>query len=697
MSARQPNRLKNEKSPYLLQHAHNPVDWFPWSDEAFEKAKQENKPIFLSIGYSTCHWCHVMEKESFENDEIAGMLNKDFISIKLDREERPDLDSFYMLVCQALTGAGGWPLTIVMTPDKRPFFAGTYFPRIGGYGRPGMRQLVPHLADLWRKKQDELLESADEIVAAVSRAGSEAGGGEVPASTLDRTYDQFVHRYDKMHGGFGPAPKFPSPHNVVFLLRHYHFKGEQEALAMALKTLTKMRLGGMYDHAGGGFHRYSTDALWLVPHFEKMLYDQATLMRAYTEAWQLHPEPLFKQTVDEIYHYVARDLRGPEGAFYSAEDADSEGEEGKFYVWSVKELESLFPDDIELLRTLFSLEEGGNFHDPVKGGSTGENILHLKKPLEDYAGELNLSKEALRGKVDSIFSELHKRRCERTRPHLDDKILTDWNGMMIASLAYAGRIFGDDEYTDAAVKAAKFILGSMRNSSGGLFHRHRGGETGITGMLDDYAYMLSALLELYETTGDASWLAEAVRIAEKLKEKFTDTERGGFYLSAKDEKDVIIRQKDFYDGAAPSGNSASAVALFRLARLTGKTEYEEDAKSAIEAVSGEIERAPTGFTHLLTAVQYLHHGFREVVVAGPAADEKTAALKKAAQNCYLPNSVFLIKDTAEPQPEIDTVAEFVKPYGNGTDSAVYICENFACSLPVTDPAEVEKQLCQSKG
>ncbi len=476
------NRLGSEQSPYLLQHADNPVDWYPWGEEAFEAARRENKPIFLSIGYSTCHWCHVMEHESFEDPEIARLLNAGFIAIKVDREERPDIDSIYMTVCQMMTGSGGWPLTIVMTPDKRPFFAATYLPKESRYGRSGMLDLLPRLREAWLNEPDRIEQAAQSVLEALNSSQGSTRGNDLDQAVLSAALEQARSRFDPRYGGFGTRPKFPTPHQLLFLLRSWHRDRDPATLEMVEKTLTAMRLGGIYDHVGFGFHRYSTDEKWLVPHFEKMLYDQAMLALAYTAAYQVTGKALYAQTVDEIFTYVLRDMTASEGGFYSAEDADSEGEEGKFYLWSEDDIRQILsPGDAEFVMASLNVLPVGNFHDEATGQNTGANILHLTAPLG----------ESEQQQWDDLRGQLFSAREKRVHPSKDDKVLTDWNGLMIAALARAGQVLGRPAYTDAAEKAATFILGTLRDDSptGGLLLRYRGGQAGITGHLDDYAFL----------------------------------------------------------------------------------------------------------------------------------------------------------------------------------------------------------------
>ncbi|MDH5715699.1 MAG: thioredoxin domain-containing protein, partial [Candidatus Aminicenantes bacterium] len=484
---RKPNRLIAEKSPYLLQHAFNPVDWYPWGSEAFDKARKENKPIFLSIGYSTCHWCHVMEKESFEDPEIASMMNEAFICIKVDREERPDIDRIYMTVCQMMTGSGGWPLTIIMTPDKKPFFAATYIPRPSRLGRLGMMELIPRIQELWKSKKGEVMSSAEQITQHLTQISIHAAGEPLGEAALEMAYRRLSRVFDERYGGFGRAPKFPTPHNLTFLLRYWKRTGEQKALRMVEKTLQSMRLGGIYDHVGFGFHRYSTDSRWLLPHFEKMLYDQALLVMAYTEAYQATRKEEYRHTVREILDYVMRDMTAPEGGFYSAEDAESEGEEGKFYLWTEEEIRQLLPgEESDLIVRIFNIEKDGNFAEEATGRRTGSNILYLRKSLHETASDMKISPEELERDFQKARQKLFAARHKRVHPHKDDKILTDWNGLMIAALARASSAFDEPQYAEATRRAADFILARMRDSKGKLYHRYRDGETAIPAYLDDY-------------------------------------------------------------------------------------------------------------------------------------------------------------------------------------------------------------------
>ena len=525
------NRLAKENSPYLLQHAGNPVDWYPWSDEAFAKAAREDKPIFLSIGYSTCHWCHVMERESFEDEEVAKLLNDTFVCIKVDREERPDIDNIYMTVCSMMTGSGGWPLTIIMTADKKPFFAGTYFAKQTQYGRMGMLDMIPRLHDIWQNRREEVLQSTDKILEILQQQNKSTPGEDIDQEVLHHAFNELSGRYDSKHAGFSNAPKFPTPHIITFLLRYWKMTGNDHALVMVDHTLTAMRLGGIFDQLGFGFHRYATDDRWLLPHFEKMLYDQALLAIAYLEGYQVTGNTLFKQTAHEIFTYVLRDMTAPEGGFFSAEDADSEGIEGKFYVWTLKELQDvLTPEEAELVQGLYNLKAEGNFHDEATGMPTGANIFHLTKPLPEAAPDSPQKSGDAAINLDDIRNKLFTHREERIHPHKDDKILTDWNGLMIGALAFGARILDNEAYLEAAKKAAHFVLSSMRNN-GRLLHRYRDGEAAVDGMLCDYAYVVWGLLELYTADFDAEILGEAIRLNDRMLQLFWDDKGGGFFLT----------------------------------------------------------------------------------------------------------------------------------------------------------------------
>ena len=528
ISIHPPNRLISEKSPYLLQHAHNPVDWCPWGDEAFEAAARQDKPVFLSVGYSTCHWCHVMAHESFEDPAVAALLNQAFVCIKVDREERPDIDQMYMSVAQAMTGRGGWPLTIIMTPEKKPFFAATYIPKTGRYGQAGMMEIIPRIQDLWEKNRDDLSGSADKILDYLRQTQNlpSAHSIDLDAAFLERGYEGLSSIYDPQNAGFGTAPKFPTPHNLLFLLRHWHRTGEANALQMVEATLQAMRMGGIYDHVGFGFHRYSTDAQWFVPHFEKMLYDQALMAIAYTEGYQATGKEEYARTAREILDYVLRDMTSPQGGFFSAEDADSEGEEGKFYVWTAEELkETLNREEFKLFIRLFDVHESGNFE-------KGRNILRQRSALVDAASVLKISEQDLYDQLEKIRAKLFLAREKRAHPFKDDKILTDWNGLMIAALAKAAQALHEVKYAKKAIKAADFMLEEMQTTDGRLLHRYRG-EAGIFANLDDYAFLIWGLIDLYETVFEVKYLKAAIQLNQVMMRHFWDKDRGGFFFSCR--------------------------------------------------------------------------------------------------------------------------------------------------------------------
>ncbi|HME44829.1 MAG TPA: thioredoxin domain-containing protein [Syntrophorhabdales bacterium] len=693
-NGRKYNRLIEEKSPYLLQHATNPVDWYSWSDEAFERARKEEKPIFLSIGYSTCHWCHVMERESFEDQEAAKLLNDTFVAIKVDREERPDIDAIYMGVCQMLTGSGGWPLTIMMTPDRKPFFAATYIPRQGRAGRPGLVELIPQVAHLWKTKRTELLSSSEQIAARLRETTSIESGTMLGEHVLRSAYESLVQHFDQRYGGFGSAPKFPSPHNFLFLLRYARRTGERQAVEMVERTLQAMRLGGIYDHVGFGFHRYSTDQMWTVPHFEKMLYDQATLALAYTEAYQLTTKVEYAKTAREILTYVLRDMRSEEGGFFSAEDADSEGEEGKFYLWTESELEEVLGrEDAGLIAKVYNTQLAGNFSEEASGRRGGGNILYLKQPLHELAAFFGLTPNELEARVERARTKLFEARRTRIHPLKDDKVLTDWNGLMIAALAKGAQALTEPAYGDAAVKAADFILERMRGKDGRLLHRFREGEASIQGNLDDYAFVIWGLLELYELTFEAIYLQHASGLTADLITHFWDTEQGGFFFTPDDGEALLMRKKEIYDGAIPSGNSASMLNLLRLGRLTGRADLEEKGAQIARLFSRKVELFPAAFTQLLVGLDFSIGPSHELVIVGKREADDTNLFVQTLRARFIPNKVVLLKPVDEQAREIVRLAPYAEPYtalrGRAT---AYVCSNYSCQLPTTDPGEMLRLL-----
>ena len=681
------NRLALEKSPYLLQHAHNPVDWYAWGDEAFERARREDKPVFLSIGYSTCHWCHVMERESFADEEAARVLNAAFVCVKVDREERPDLDQHYMAVCQMLTGSGGWPLTIVMTPDKQPFFAGTYFPKSRRWGRTGLLELAPLIGEAWRTRREEVLRSAAEIIAAVdkSRPGRRTAREVLTETTLDEAFRELAAGFDESRGGFGGAPKFPIPHHIGFLLRYWKRTGRAEALAMAEKTLAAMRQGGIYDHLGFGFHRYSTDADWLVPHFEKMLYDQAFLAEVYAEAFAATGKSEFKRTAAEVADYVLRDLSSPDGGFYTAEDADSEGEEGKFYLWTADELEGVLGlEEAKLAVRVYGLEAGGNFSEPGRPRD-GRNILH--GGLTAVGGV---------GKIDKVRQKLFRAREKRVRPFKDTKVLADWNGLMIAALASVFRATGEERYLRAAERAAGFVLPRMRAPDGRLLHMFAEGEARVPAFLDDHAFLIKGLHGIYEAGFDPCYLEKALELARRTIESFWDINEGGFFFAAA-EPEVGARRKEIYDGAVPSGNSVMLMNLLRLARMTGRSDLEEKASRLVEVFSPDVGGHPRMYTEFLRGLDFALGPSREVVVVGKWEAPDTRELLKALRGLYLPNTVTLFKpmDKAMTRRVIERLAPFTKDMDvGGGRAAAYVCSGGACLRPVSSAAELLELLSQ---
>ncbi len=693
------NRLIKEKSPYLLQHAYNPVDWYAWGEEAFAKAKSEDKPVFLSIGYSTCHWCHVMEHESFEDEYVASLMNDTFISIKVDREERPDVDGIYMDVCRMLTGSGGWPLTIILTPEKMPFFAGTYFPRESRFGRPGMIDLIPQIKQLWQTKRIEILNSANEITNVIKQSQSEVNNSKIEEDILNKAFNEFKGSFDSRFGGFGSAPKFPTPHNLVFLLRYWKAHNNPEALNMVEKTLHLMRAGGIYDQIGFGFHRYSTDREWLVPHFEKMLYDQALIAQAYIEAYQATKNNFYKKTAEEILTYVRRDMISPEGGFYSAEDADSEGEEGKFYLWKFDELQSILTEDeLKLAVKVFNLEKKDDMprdarDDQIPNPENGANILHMSVSTETILEEFKLSYESFALKLNSIRTKLFNYRERRVHPYKDDKILTDWNSLMISAFANAYQAFGKEEYLLTAENCISFILNNMKNGTK-LLHRFRDGEAAIHGLLDDYAFFIAALLDMYESSFKINYLTTAIELNEYLLEHFLDKINGGFFFSEDKGEKLLARKKEIYDGAVPSGNSIQMMNLLRLARITSNTQYESISSAVAESFSESINKMPSSFTQMLSALNFASGPSYEIVIAANMNSGGTKSMIDAIREKYIPNKVLLLKDPGK--EEITSIAPYTKNH-NMIDGkvAVYVCRNFVCELPVTDPADLEEILIKA--
>ena len=667
--SRKTNRLIHEKSPYLLQHAHNPVDWYPWGKEAFEKAKLEDKPIFLSIGYSTCHWCHVMERESFEDEEVAKVLNDYYVAIKVDREERPDIDSIYMSVCQAVTGQGGWPLTIIMTPDMEPFFAGTYFPKSGKYGYPGLVELLLKIKDAWDTERDRLVETGSNITEAIKNSPRRIDGEKLGQETAERALRGFRNSFDEVYGGFGGAPKFPTPHNLYFLLRYWKSKGNETALIMAEKTLESMYKGGLFDHIGFGFSRYSTDGKWLVPHFEKMLYDNALLAYAYTEAYQATGKDIYKDIAHKIFTYVLRDMTSAGGGFYSAEDADSEGEEGKFYLWQPEEVkEAAGEEDGKFFCDWYDIRPVGNFEGKSIPNLIGRDLGILYKD------------KALARRLDGIREKLFMYREKRIRPYRDDKILTSWNGLMIAAFALGGRAFCSNEYTEAAEAAYGFIQRNLVREDGRLLARYRDGEAAFPAYLDDYAFLVWGLIELYQATFKVGYLKRALELNRDMLSLFWDEKDGGLFLYGEDSEQLIMRPKEVYDGALPSGNSVALYNMLRLSRMTGDTQIEERARQVMETFGGEVGYNPTAHSFFMSALLFSLQPTREVVITARSREDAQGMLNRI-NGSFVPFATFLLNTGDE---ELHEIAPFTREQKMVEQKpTAYVCKNYACLEPVT--------------
>lgn len=685
------NRLTFEKSPYLLQHAENPVDWYPWGDEAFQKARREDKPIFLSIGYSTCHWCHVMAHESFEDDMVARLMNDAFVCIKVDREERPDIDQTYMAVAQALTGSGGWPLNVIITPDKKPFFAATYIPKEGRFGRIGMLDLVPKIKTIWKTQKGEILDSADQITSALKEAPSSAQGPKLDESVLKSAYQQLMTRFDPVHGGFGGAPKFPSPHTYLSLLRYWKQNQDEGALQMVEITLKAMRRGGIYDQLGFGFHRYSTDSQWHLPHFEKMLYDQAMTALAYLETFQATGKEEYATVAKEIFTYVLRDMTSDEGGFFSAEDADSEGVEGKIYLWAEDEIRELLGQkEADLVVNIFDISTEGNFAEESTGTMSGRNVLHMARPLSDVAIEMGISEFDLSNRLKEACKKLFEAREGRVHPHKDDKILADWNGLMIAAFARGAQVLEEPFYEKVARCAADFILSKMRNKDGRLLHRYRDGEAGIGANLDDYAFIIWGLIELYEASFQAAYLKAAIDLNGHLVEHFW-SDKGGFYFTPDDGEELILRKKDAHDSAIPSGNSTALLNILRLANLSANPELEELASKTMEFFSAQVKGLPAAHLSFTMALDFALGPSSEVVIAGSPRSEDTRKMLKALRSRFLPNNVVLLR--SKDSPEITEIAPFTKDFQMQEGKATaYVCSGQVCQRPTTDAKEMIARL-----
>ena len=679
-----PNRLARETSPYLLQHKDNPVDWYPWGVEALQKAKDEDKPIMLSIGYSACHWCHVMEHESFEDPETAKVMNALFVSIKVDREERPDLDSIYMKAVQAMTGRGGWPMTVFLTPDGRPFYGGTYFPNEDRHGMPSFTRVLLAVADSYQSKRDEVLQSAGQLLSQLQSGPVQRGEEMLAAGILQTACQRIGAGFDRQHGGFGSAPKFPQPMVLDFLMRCSRRFHDPEPLHMAELTLTRMARGGMYDQVGGGFHRYSTDARWLVPHFEKMLYDNALLSRSYLHAYQLTSKPLYRRIAEETLDYVLREMTDPGGGFYSTQDADSEGVEGKFFVWTPREvLEVLGDAEGGLFNRYFGVTAGGNFE--------GHNILHIPVEPAQVAQELGLGEGELEVAIQEGRRKLYPARERRVHPGRDEKVLTAWNGLMLRSFAEGAAVLGRGDYLSAAISNAEFVLERLRRD-GRVLRSYKGGDARLLGFLEDYSMLMDGLIALYEATFDLRWLDEARALADSMVDLFWEETEGVFYDTGRDHERLIVRPRDSFDNAMPSGGSVAADVLLRLGVLTGEPEYGRKAARALRAVAPLLSQYASGFGHWLGSLDFHLSTPQEVAVVGPPSDPRARALLDVVFGSYLPNKVVAGWDPAAgPEGARGLPMLEGRSTVDGRPTA-YVCEHYACQLPVTDPQALASQL-----
>ncbi|MDQ4123413.1 MAG: thioredoxin domain-containing protein [Acidobacteriota bacterium] len=679
------NRLANETSPYLLQHAHNPVDWFAWSDEAFQKAKAEDKPILLSIGYSSCHWCHVMEKESFESEETARLMNENFINIKVDKEERPDVDQIYMNFVQLTTGHGGHPLTAFLTPEGAPFYAGTYFPPVDRYGMPSFQRVLLSVADAYHTRRDEILQSATEIVEQLRLVGlTEASNLSLSTEQLDTAFRGITRNYDTKNGGFGGAPKFPPPMTLEFCLRHWHRTKDEKALEIVTHTCRKMAEGGIYDQLGGGFHRYTVDAIWLVPHFEKMLYDNAQLVRIYLQAFQATKEVFFKNIAIETLEYIRREMTDETGGFYSATDADSEGEEGKFFIWTPEEIiRILGEEDARIFNFYYDVSKTGNFE--------GHSILHVWQSREESAQELGIPLERLNEVLERGKKLLFVEREKRVKPFRDEKILTAWNGLMLAAFAEASAVFEREDFRAVAEKNADFVLNNLRTADGVLLRTYKDGQAKLNGYLEDYAFYVAGLIELFQATGNTRWLQEAKSLTDLMIEEFWDEQEGGFYFTGRTHEELIVRSKDYFDNAIPSGNSVAAEVLLKLTVLTGEENYTGYAATIFRLVSSSIRRYPSAFSRSLGALDFFLNAPKEIVIIGEREAEDTRLLLREVWTRFMPNKVVVTAEESETANSemIPLLQERRKINGKAT---AYVCENFSCKQPVYEPSELARQL-----
>jgi len=698
---KKPNRLINEKSPYLLQHAFNPVEWYPWGEEAFTKARLEQKPIFLSVGYSTCHWCHVMERESFENDSIASIMNTYFVCIKVDREERPDVDKVYMTALQGMGQNGGWPMSMFLTPDLKPFHGGTYFPPRSQYGRIGFPDLLTRIHEVWETEREKILQSASGIIKALQEMPT-TSATSLDHGLLDTCYHQFERTFDPQFGGFGAGPKFPRPAVLNFLVRYYARTGNVHALDMAARTLQKMSSGGIYDHIGGGFHRYSVDGEWRVPHFEKMLYDQAQLVGSYLDLFQITKDPLYAAVVKEVLAYVMRDMTHPEGGFYSAEDADSpkpeqpdEEGEGSFYLWSKKELYSILgKEDAEMFCLFYGVEEAGNAPFDPQHEFTGKNILYIAHSVDQTATTFNKTQHEIAATLAQCREKLFTSRTKRPRPLLDDKVLTSWNGLMISAFARAGQLLHDSNYLHAAEHSAEFILKNMFEvTSSRLTRRYRDGEAKHEAHLDDYAFFAQGMLDLYEASFDVKWLMLSVDITRTQIAMFWDPVAGGFFDTSGKDSSVLIRMKEQYDGAEPTGNSVAAMNLLRLAQIADDKDFKGKAEQTLLAFGELLQKQPAVMPQMVAAYDFSIDKPIQIIIAGRRDDPGTQAILKEVNLFFLPNKIIILLDGGEEQMKLSELNPFYSSFSmQGGKAMAYICRDYVCQLPTSDIATITKML-----
>ncbi len=674
MEYKHTNRLIHETSPYLLQHAHNPVDWHPWGEEAFQKAKRENKPVLLSIGYSACHWCHVMERESFENEEIAALMNELFVNIKVDREERPDLDEIYMNAVQMMTGRGGWPMTMFLTPEGKPFYGGTYFPPEDRYSVPGFPKILQGVANAFYKQPQDIENSVSQILARLqSMSRSAESAGPFDPDIISRGAEQLAQAHDSEHGGFGRAPKFPNAGVYELFLRAFHQSKNPRFLDTITYTLTKMAQGGIYDHLGGGFHRYSVDEKWLVPHFEKMLYDNAQLVRVYAQVYQITGEPQFKRVVEETVDYLLREMLQPQGGFYSTQDADSEGEEGKFFVWTPQEVRRILGEDAaEIFCRIYDVSEQGNFED--------KNILHPILTLEQASKYFNRGVDEIAALLGDAKAKLFTEREKRIKPFRDEKVITAWNGLALSGLAEAIKISGNQEYRRAATRTVEFIFSKLFRD-GHLLHTYRDGVAKILGYLDDYAFLAVGLLDLFEATLDRSLLAKAIELTDILVSEFWDDDDGAFFYTGKSHEQLISRAKPAFDASIPSGNSMAAQLLLRLYHYTSREAYLKKAETILRSYHDAMAAQPFGLAHMLGALDFYLRKPKEIVIVGESDDPRTREILQGVHSTYLPNSTVQL---VRPDEKIDEIAPLLKGKSQiGGQGTGYVCHNFTCSAPVT--------------